>query len=730
MRSPWTRAAAVALATAAVSALPLINGCKTDVERADQQASAEMDTATTAMVANHPEAAIDTMDKTVAAKGASPESQIESHVLAAQADVDAANLLLSGPGASSGSAIAFRAVLEGKPAPTSGSQSLTPEERANLQGIEQRQIRIAELLSDMTQIGRQLMLNNISVAGFKALDPVKAREAIQQATTEAQKGDNGIWKPGTAPLASLDGLKAREQDLQKQIADLTAQRTDLSNKRGQALEDAGKLTQQADSSKGAQSVKFFTDASNQRKEAADNEVKISQLDSQIASLQQDLALVQVQEKSLGDIIAAYGQQMQQIENGWKDIQSRIDQASNLSKDLLDKAGPAAAPAPAPAESVGGTATPAMTITPMPHSLNGLATELDAQIKQTQAIRAKAVTLLNSAYKHYDQALGLAATLTKTLTAQSTGPDAVKLPERRAWQDLIAINSPASFKLRQAGVQNCLARLYADEYAELAQRNRVAALLGAAIKQSGAAAPPALATVLSAEGAIPPEVDSQLKGFEGDLKSDQPPFEKDAGVLNELAANQTSATAQQAIAATQADIAFHWAGSLLDDVVKNAGQSDIASLLVNVAHAALLPNDFAEAQFALLQGNEQGAKADMSAALEERRTLVDANAQYLLPSALPEGLAFEVKPVAPPGAPTSAPAPAPGALTPPGVPTAPATEPATAPAPGVPAPAATAPAEPAPPATTAPTPGTTPPPETTTPPAPAPAPAPGTTPPAH
>ena len=209
-----------------------------------------MDTAATALVADHPESAMDTMDKSVAAKGSSPESQIESHVLAAQADMDAANLLLSGPGASSGSAIAFRAVLEGKPASTSGTQTLFPDERASLQGVEQRQLRIAELLSDMTQIGRQLILNNISVAGFKALDPVKAREAIQQATNDAQKGDNGVWKAGTAPLASLDGLKAHEQDLQKQIAELTTQRTDLSNKRGQALEDAGKFTQQADSSTG------------------------------------------------------------------------------------------------------------------------------------------------------------------------------------------------------------------------------------------------------------------------------------------------------------------------------------------------------------------------------------------------------------------------------------------------------------------------------------------------
>ena len=117
----------------------------------------------------------------------------------------------------------------------------------------------------------------------------------------------------------------------------------------------------------AQSVKAFTDASNQRKEAADNEVKISQLDLQIASLQQDLTLAQVQEKTLGEIIAAYGQQTQQIENSWKDIQSRIDQATNLSKDLLDKAEPTAAPA----DAAGGAAAPAMAVAPIRARSTGL-----------------------------------------------------------------------------------------------------------------------------------------------------------------------------------------------------------------------------------------------------------------------------------------------------------------------------------------------------------------------
>lgn len=661
MRSPWTRAAAVALATAAVSALPLINGCKTSVEKADEKVAADLDTATVAMSELRPAAAQQAIANNKDDKAASTDAQIELHVAAAQADLQAANLIISGPGSSNASALAFRAAAEGKAQSASATQNLTPDERAGLQGIEQRQLRIAQLVSVMDSIGGQLVLNNITIQGAKSLDPIKARESLQKATSDAQKGDNGVWKPGGKPIAALDALKAREQELQKQIADLTSQRDELNTKRGQALEQAGKFGQQADATTGAQSVGFFTQGSNQRKEAADDEVKIAQLDAQIKPLQQDLNLVQGQEKTLGQIIAGYGTQLQQVDTNWQDVQRRIEQATTLSNDLLTKAEPAPATSAPSADASGGNA-PAAVIPHTPHSLVALASELDAQVKEVQSLRKRAIELLNGAYTHYDQALGLANSMTKTLAAQANAPDSAKLPEKRAWQERLALNSPAGFKLRQAAVQNAFARLYSDQYAELAQRNRVAALLSDAIKQGGLTAPPALATALPPEAAPPAEVDSQVKNVEGDLKSEQPPFDKDAKALNELAAGQTSPAAQQALAGVQADLAFLWAKNLLTDVESNAGQSDIASLLVNIAHAAAMSNDYAQSQFALLRGREPEAKSAMAAALEERKALVDANAQNMLPARLPEGLAFEVKSAVSPGVPASAPAGGPGSTT--------------------------------------------------------------------
>jgi hypothetical protein len=368
---------------------------------------------------------------------------------------------------------------------------------------------------------------------------------------------------------------------------------------------------------------------------------------------------------------------------------------------------------------------------MPRSLSALSAALDAQTKEVQSLRAKAVNLLNSANKHYSEASGIAATLTKSLTALSTGQDAAKLPERRAWQERISLNSPALFKLRQAEVQDRLARVYADEYAELAERNRVLGMLSAALKQGGLTAPQSLASAMPAEGAAPGDVDSKIKQYEGDLKSDQPPFEKDAAELDTLASGQTSSAALQGIVATQGDVAFHWAANLLNDVVVNAGQSDLAPLLVNIGHASLMSSDYAQAQFAAMQGKDQESDADMKAAMDERRALVDAGAQNLLPPTLPPGLAFEAKAPLPATAPVSTEASTSPPATAPAEGAAPATQPAdatTSPA-TAPSPGTTSPSDATTSPSTAPAPGTTPPAEGTTPPATAPAPGAGTTPPA-
>jgi len=403
MRAPWRRAAVIALATCGLTSLSLLSGCKTDIEKSTEAVSADVSKAADMLAQNSPDSAnkaIQSLQKATTSKGISPQAQIDSNSLLAQAEVAAADKVING-------------------------QTAAP-------GILQKQTSITRLIGNISTLASELELNNIRVAGYRALEPVEGRKAVGQIVAAAQKGDNGVWVAGTAPIPSLDAVKQREKDLQKQIDDLTHQRDDLNAKRTQALADAAKFGQQADSTSGKESVGFYTQASNQRKEAADNETKIQDIESQIVPLQQDLAVVQLQEKATGDIITGFSDQTQQMDNGWKAVQSRIDDGTAFSKSLVEGG--------AGTEAAGAAGTPGAT----PRNIAALATDLDNQIKDVQDLRSKAVALLNSAFKHYHEAGETAKKLNIELTRLSTGSDALKLPERHAWQERIALNSAAGF----------------------------------------------------------------------------------------------------------------------------------------------------------------------------------------------------------------------------------------------------------------------------------------------
>ena len=657
MREPWKRAATLSLAACSLPIIPFIVGCDSNVEKVDKTASADMNQASDTLTSGKPDAA----DKAIAAmqkvqtKSASPTVQVEASMLLAQAQVAAADRIINGS--------------------------------ADELGIVQHQSQIAHLLSLIGTLGAQMDINNAHIAGFKALDPNGARKAITDATTAAQKGENGAWVAGTAPIPSLDGLKQKEQDLTKQLADLKSQSDDLTAKRNDARQNAAKFDQQADSTTGKDSVGFYIQASNLRRESSDDDAKIQQLTAQMVPLQQDLATVQLQEKSIGDILAAYGNDTQQVENGWANLQKSIATATDLSKGLLDGAGAApdasaAAPAPATAPSAdasssGATAptTAPSSIEVTPRNLAALSAELDKQFKETQALRDKAVELLNNAAKNFDTARSTAKTYVATLNQKISSPDNAKLPEKHAWMELAALDAAARFDLRLASVQNRLGLLYTNALADLAHRNQLATLLAPVLQKSGLTPPASVAAALPAPGAVPPDVDSQLKQIAGDLISDSPPFEKDADALAALATAQAaSPAALQAIAATQADLAYKWNGKLLGGITQGSASGDMGSYYQNLAHAALMAGDYGYAQLAALEGKQQVADGSLKDSLAERDALVDANARNLIPTMLPADLAFKVQAVAPTSAPSTPPA-----GTPPTGTTAPAETPATMPA---------------------------------------------------
>jgi len=628
MRAPWNRAAALALAALSLSFVPFLSGCKSDVESQDEAVSADVAKAADQLQSGDKDAgekAKQTLQKSASNTGASKESQIEANSLVAQAEMDAADAIY--------------------------------------RDIEQQQVDITALVAQLDQLAAEVAVNNLNISGYKALEPKAAQKALADVMTAAQKGSaDGLWVKGKAPVPSLADVKQRQEKLDGQIKELTRQKDELSAKRAEALKSADTFDGQVHTTTGKDSVGFYLQASNQRKEAADDETKISQLDAQLAPFQEDLAVAQLQEKMIGAAVASFQQQSDQLQNNWQSVQKQIDATRSFSESRLNGEGEAAAaPTSEPASGEGASGAPAPP--KVPRSMKEAANDLDNALKSIDANRAKALDNLTDALHHYKNAEDIAGRLQTELSTQLTAQGAAKLPERNAWQVLVALNRPENFKARQAAVLMRLARLYGDEYSELAQRNRVAQTLSQTLKEAGLELPPAVASLAIVPATQPVDLQSSLNRIENDIKSTGPNFADDQKALGDLATSNPAPGAQQLVAAAQADLAYAWADNLLGSVIESApSQGESGVLTANLARAAHISDLYGWAVFARMLGSQQEYDARLRRAIDERKALVDANARYLLPAILPPGLEFPVTTqptTTPAGGATTEPAPIPG-----------------------------------------------------------------------
>jgi len=602
MRAPWKRAATIALATCGISFLPLISGCKTAVDRSDEEVRSKVDEATADLADGKSNEATQALQKVPGVKGASPEAQIEYNSLLAQSEVDAADSLI--------------------------------------RRLGQQEAQISAILGRMQMLGWQVVTNNANVTSYQNLNPTQGTQAYQQAITAAQQGEGGGWVKGEPPIPALADVKQNVEKLQKQLDDLNRQKSEQSDKRAQALQSAGKFDQQADSTNGANSVGFYTQASNQRKEAADAETRMHDLDLQIQLVGQQLSVAKAQEQGIQAAIDSTQAQAQQLQNGWQTIQKQIEAARDYNKSLLSGAGGSTA-------SGGGAATTEPSGESA--SLSSLASELDQAAKAAQDLRSQALSLLNSAMGHYATAQETATKLNNELKTRLR--DAAKLPEKQAWQDLMNLNQPAGFQLAQAGVLGRMARVSVDQYMELSQRNALARLLDPALKLIGGEVPQALASVGSA-GAPNAKVREGIDQIEGQIKdSSFTDFSATQTKLQQLATDNGSAADQQAIAGAMADLNYLWADSLLSSAA-TGGNGDLAQLAASMAHAQKVIDYYGWSQFAELTGKSQEQRGRLATAQAEYKALDDAKATYLLPAVLPPGLLPET--------PTSQPTTQPGA----------------------------------------------------------------------
>ena len=629
MRALWNRSAV--LTAAAVTAAALSVGCKTDMDRANDAASMKIEAAATAL-----------------GSGAKPETQKDLESLAAQTNLAPASKI---------SADLLLAKTD---------QALA---EAQVGEVQSHQTQIATLMLALDRLAWQIGSNNANIAALSSLNPTAGQQAFSTQADAAEKGNGGAWVPGTPPIPSVADAKQKADELEKQIKTLTDERTQLAAKRATAIDQATQLSQKADSSSGQESVGFYIQSANQRKDSRLSEIKMQDMDAQLMPLQQQLTVLKAQQEGGTAAATSSRDQAQKLATGWEGVQKNIEAIKDYSQNLVDGKGSL----PASVAPAGG-ASSATSQPGQAQSIVAIATELDQEIKAAAEARGSAIELLDKAYQLYDDAAGQAKKLIGTLPKNS--PDNAKLPERRTWEALTNLHAPAEFQLGQAEILSTKARIYAGQFIELQERNAVVSQLARSLKQSGIDTPGAV-TALGEPGAVP----AGIKEIQADLaKADFTGYADKRDQLDTIAKSDTSIAGQEAVASTRADLYFGWADSANNEIINGAGAGDIGQLRTNLAHLSKMTSDYAWYQLAPAQGQNPAQR--LAFALTERQAL-EQNGKALVPAMLPPELSgpAATQPAGPamPAAPTvpaSQPADAAAAASP-------ATQPAVATQPATP-----------------------------------------------
>ena len=146
-------------------------------------------------------------------------------------------------------------------------------------GLWPQQSAISLLLLDMERLGAQIASNNGNISGFQGLNPTEAQKAFEQVSTAAEKGEGGWVKAaeGGAAIPSLADVKKQQETLGHKSQNSPGSGRNL-RPSATALQQAETFSRQSDSTTGTASTAAYIQASNLRKEAGDDEVKMRDLD--------------------------------------------------------------------------------------------------------------------------------------------------------------------------------------------------------------------------------------------------------------------------------------------------------------------------------------------------------------------------------------------------------------------------------------------------------------------
>jgi chromosome segregation ATPase len=368
--------------------------------------------------------------------------------------------------------------------------------RSRLHEIDEKEIRIARILGEMTSLAARIEANNAAITGYKQrLNLVQndIKNGLQTAAASIQgSGNQATWPQGLKVEGKLPTLSATEAEvkrIQGEIATLEGQQKDLDQQRQQAENQAAELFRQADRARGREGVQVFTRASQQQKQAADLATQVAATEAKLMPLRQQLALAQRQQELLNKAVGSFQKQLQQTEAGAQQVQKLIDDRTALSQAIVnakEPAGAAAAPATQPAaEGAEGAGTASAFQLSLPKAgLAAKAAELNQLTQDVTAARQAVEEQLNNALKHYKEAASIAGQLYRQASENAGKPGS----GREAWQAQMEAYHPAVIDLQSASAQMLLASVWRDAATALADRQQAAEFVQAALKSAGIQAP--------------------------------------------------------------------------------------------------------------------------------------------------------------------------------------------------------------------------------------------------
>jgi hypothetical protein len=463
---------------------------------------------------------------------------------------------------------------------------------------DRKELAASQIALQIAALGAQLGNSAQLVQGYQKLDPSAAKTAIAQDVVQVKGSpDKPAWQVTDQVKITAPSVAAADQEvarIQGEIAKRQTQIKDLDAQRVAALKEADDAQKASEAAKGRESVDLFKKYSDAKKQAADLQSQIDVINGQLMPLQNDLEIAVGQQQIMQAAIAELENQSRTLDQGWKDIQSKIQAQTDLIAQI----------SAAPAEA---TTEPSETMVAAGKSIAVKATILAQTVKDAEEVRGKASEALQQAIDEFGKAASDANQAGNDMSTEASDQPALQSVIKVAKEVL----SVQGYKLRQATAERVYGEMMLSKASGISARIKLRELLTPLMAQAGQTMPKELADTT---------LDNQLK---------------------------------EAVKA--ANDKFQDAAGHLDDILNNAANDSIAKSTQQAAAISKVFLLYSQQQLATLTGDKAGAdKAHADAVALIKSAATDMQVNF---PALPGDLAAAIPPPPAP-APTEQPTTAP------------------------------------------------------------------------